>query len=243
VVTLELKDVTKTFGGLIAVNGVSMTVQEGIIFGLIGPNGAGKTTLFNLIAGYYRPDRGQILFQDQDITGLKPYNICRQGIARTFQTTKPFMESTVVENVIVGALVQERRVPHARKEAENIVKLLELDQIAEAEGHELTVPDRKRLEVARALATGGKLLLLDEPMAGLTPSEKTHLLGILRRINERGITLIIVEHDMRAVMSICAHIVLMDRGTKLLEGTPEEVSRDPRAIAAYLGEEYGHSGN
>jgi branched-chain amino acid transport system ATP-binding protein len=243
VALLELKDVTKTFGGLVAVNGVSMTVEKGIIFGLIGPNGAGKTTLFNLIAGYYRPDRGRVVFMEEEITGLKPYNICRKGIARTFQTTKPFLESTVVENVIVGALVHDRRVPHARKEAESIVELLELDQVAEAEGHELTVPDRKRLEVARALATGGKLLLLDEPMAGLTPTEKTHLLGILRRINERGITLIIVEHDMKAVMSICAHIVLLDRGAKLLEGNPEEVSRDPRAIAAYLGEEYGYSGN
>ena len=240
---LELKNVSKTFGGLIAVNDVSFSVKEGLIFGLIGPNGAGKTTLFNLIAGFYRPDKGRIVFQDQEITGLKPFKICRQGIARTFQTTKPFLESTVIQNIMVGALVRDKSVARARKEASGIVKLLALDQIADSECHELTVPDRKRLELARALATGGKLLLLDEPMAGLTPTEKTHLLGILRRINENGITLIIVEHDMKAVMSLCSHIVLMDRGKKLLEGTPGEVSRDTRAIAAYLGEEYDYTGD
>ena len=240
---LELKNVSKTFGGLIAVNDLSLSVKEGLIFGLIGPNGAGKTTLFNLIAGFYRPDKGRIVFQDQEITGLKPFKICRQGIARTFQTTKPFLESTVIQNIMIGALIRDKSVARARKEAFGIAELLELDQIAGSECNELTVPDRKRLEVARALATGGKLLLLDEPMAGLTPTEKTHLLGILRRINENGITLIIVEHDMKAVMSLCSHIVLMDRGKKLLEGTPGEVSRDTRAIAAYLGEEYDYTGD
>ncbi len=239
-VILEISNVSKRFGGLVAVDNVSTAVQEGKILGLLGPNGAGKTTLFNLIAGYYRPDSGRIAFQGRDITGLKPYEVCRMGIARTFQTTKPFLESTVVENVMVGALIRDASVPNARKAATGIVELLELDQVAEVPGHELTVPDRKRLEVARALATGGKLLLLDEPMAGLTPTEKAHTLGMLRRINERGITLIIVEHDMKAVMSLCSHIVLLDRGKKLIEGSPEEIARDPRAIAAYLGEEYGH---
>ena len=240
---LEVERVTKTFGGLIAVNSVDMTINEGRIVGLIGPNGAGKTTLFNLIAGYYKPNEGRIIFQGNDITGLKPFEACKLGIARTFQTTKPFMESSVIDNVLVGALMHDHNVARARKVAIEIVTMLELGRLADVPGHELTVPDRKRLEVARALATGGKLLLLDEPMAGLTPTEKAHTLDLLRRINDQGITLIIVEHDMKAVMTLSSYIVLLDRGKKLVEGTPEEVTKDPRAIAAYLGEEYGDTRN
>ena len=236
---LEVEGVTRRFGGLIAVNNVDMTINEGRIVGLIGPNGAGKTTLFNLIAGYYRPNEGKITFQGHNVTGLKPFDVCRLGIARTFQTTKPFMESSVIDNVLVGALIHNRSVTRARQVAIDIVQMLELDRLANVPGHELTVPDRKRLEVARALATGGKLLLLDEPMAGLNPTEKAHTLELIHRINDQGITIIIVEHDMKAVMTLCSYIVLLDRGAKLLEGSPEEVTKDPRAIAAYLGEEYG----
>jgi len=239
VATLEVRQVTKAFGGLVAVHMVDMTVTEGRILGLIGPNGAGKTTLFNLIAGYYKPDEGQVIFLEHDITGLKPYETCRLGIARTFQTTKPFMETSVIDNVLVGALMHDPSVSRARKLAVDIIEMLELGRLAYVAGHELTVPDRKRLEVARALATGAKLLLLDEPMAGLTPTEKAHTISLLRRINSQGITLIIVEHDMKAVMTLCSYIVLLDRGEKLVEGTPQEVTKDPKAIAAYLGEEYG----
>ena len=235
---LEVDKVTKRFGGLVAVHQVDMTLNEGQILGLIGPNGAGKTTLFNLVAGYYKPDEGQVVLQGKDITALKPYDVCKLGIARTFQTTKPFMESSVVDNVVVGALMQDHNVTRARKIALDIVELLEFGDLAQAAGHELTVPDRKRLEMARALATGARLLLLDEPMAGLTPTEKAHTINLLRRINEQGITLVVVEHDMKVVMTLCPYIVLLDRGEKLVEGTPQEVTSDPRAITAYLGEEY-----
>jgi branched-chain amino acid transport system ATP-binding protein len=236
---LETEGVTKTFGGLTAVNRVDMIVEEGQMLGLIGPNGAGKTTLFNIISGYYEPDEGRVIFMGNNITGLKPYETCKLGIARTFQTTKPFMESSVVENVLVGALMHDHNVTRARNLAIELVNTLELGRLAYSPGHELTVPDRKRLEVARALATGARLLLLDEPMAGLNPTEKAHTLSLLRRINDQGVTMIVVEHDMKAVMTLCSHIVLLDHGVKLLEGTPQEVTKDPKAIAAYLGEEYG----
>lgn len=235
---LEVSRVTKRFGGLVAVSDLDMTVNEGQILGLIGPNGAGKTTLFNMIAGYYKPDEGQVIFQGKDITGLKPYQVCKRGIARTFQTTKPFLESSLVDNVMIGALMQDHNAARARKIALDIVEILEFGELAQAAGHELTVPDRKRLEMARALATGAQLVLLDEPMAGLTPTEKAHTIKLLQRINEQGITLVVVEHDMKAVMTLCPHIVLLDRGEKLVEGTPQEVTSDPRAITAYLGEEY-----
>lgn len=235
---LEVNNVTKRFGGLVAVHDLEMTVNEGQILGLIGPNGAGKTTVFNMIAGYYKPDEGRIIFQGEDITGLKPYEVCKRGIARTFQTTKPFLESSVVDNVVIGALMQDHNAARARKVALDIVELLGFEELAYVAGYELTVPDRKRLETARALATGARLLLLDEPMAGLTPTEKAHTITLLRRINEQGITLVVVEHDMRAVMTLCPYIVLLERGEKLVEGTPQEVTSDPRAIVAYLGEEY-----
>jgi len=238
VVLLDARGITKKFGGLTAVSNVDMVVEAGQILGLIGPNGAGKTTIFNVVAGYYKPDDGQVLFQGKDITGLKPYEICRLGIARTFQTTKPFLESSVVDNVLIGALVHNPNVNQARQVARDIVSMLGFSELAYVPGHELTVPDRKRLEVARALATGSQLLLLDEPMAGLTPTEKASTMALLQRINKQGITLVIVEHDMKAVMNICSYIVLLDRGEKLLEGTPQEVTNDPKAIAAYLGEEY-----
>ena len=235
---LEVSKVTKRFGGLVAVHQLDMTVNNGQILGLIGPNGAGKTTLFNLIAGYYKPDEGRVIFQGKDITGLKPYQVCKRGIARTFQTTKPFMESSLVDNVVVGALMQDHNTARARKIALDIVEMLGFGELAQRAGHELTVPDRKRLEIARALATGAQLVLLDEPMAGLTPTEKAHTIKLLQRINEQGTTLVVVEHDMKAVMTLCPHIVLLDRGEKLVEGTPQEVTSNPRAITAYLGEEY-----
>ena len=235
---LEVNDLVKRFGGLVAVHDLDMTVNEGEILGLIGPNGAGKTTVFNLIAGYYRPDKGQVIFRDDDMTGLKPYEVCRRGIGRTFQTTKPFLDISILENVVIGGFMQAHSTAEARRAAQDALDILELGERAETLGNELTVPDRKRLEIARALATGAKLLLLDEPMAGLTPSEKVHVSELLRKISGQGITLVIVEHDMKVVMTLCSRIILMDRGEKLIEGNPQEVSSDPRAITAYLGEEY-----
>ena len=235
---LEINNLTKRFGGLTAVNDLSFSLNESEIMGLIGPNGAGKTTVFNMIAGFYKPDGGKVVFQDQDITGFKPYEVCRLGIARTFQVTKPFMDSTVLDNVMVGGFLQAHSADEAREIAWKALETLKFGDRAEAMGHEINVPDRKRLEIARALATGAKLLLLDEPMAGLTPSEKGHIIELLRKINKEGFTIVVVEHDMKAVMSLCPHIILMDRAMKLVEGTPEEVCSDPRAITAYLGEEY-----
>jgi branched-chain amino acid transport system ATP-binding protein len=236
---LEVHNLTKRFGGLTAVEDLSFSMDESEIVGLIGPNGAGKTTVFNMIAGFYKPDKGRVVFQDQDITGLKPYEVCRRGIARTFQVTKPFLDSTVLDNVMVGAFMQAGNASEARDTACKTLETLEFADRADAMCHEINVPDRKRLELARALATGAELLLLDEPMAGLTPSEKGHIIELLRRINEKGFTMVVVEHDMTVVMSLCPRIILMDRAMKLVEGTPEEVCSDPKAITAYLGEEYG----
>lgn len=235
---LEVRKVTKRFGGLVALRDLDVRVDEGEILGLIGPNGAGKTTLFNIVVGYYKPDGGQVVFQDHDITGLKPYDVCLRGIGRTFQTTKPFLDSSVLENVVIGGFIRAHGTAEARKIALDTLDMLELSERAESLASELTVPDRKRLEMARALATGAQLLLLDEPMAGLTPSEKAHTVDLLRKVSGDGITLVIVEHDMKVVMTLCPRVILMDRGQKLVEGTPQEVSSDPRAITAYLGEEY-----
>jgi branched-chain amino acid transport system ATP-binding protein len=239
---LELSKVTKRFGGLVAVHDLDMIVNEGEMLGLIGPNGAGKTTLFNIVGGYYHPDGGHIVFQNHDITGFKPYKVCQRGIARTFQTTKPFLESSVLENAVIGGFMRAHSTAEAQKIALKALDMLELSERAESLASELTVPDRKRLEMARALATGAKLLLLDEPMAGLTPSEKVHVADLLRKVNGEGITLVLVEHDMKVVMTLCSRIVLMDRGEKLTEGSPQQVSSDPRAITAYLGEEYAARG-
>ena len=235
---LALERLRKSFGGLVAVQDFDMRVEEGQIVGLIGPNGAGKTTLFNLIACFYAPDSGRILFQEKSLIGMKPYQVCAWGIARTFQVTKPFVNNTVLENVMVGAFSRTRSAKEARGKALEILEMVEFSDRRDVLGQELTTADHKRLELARALATMPKVLLLDEVMAGLNPIEKVHLVDLLRKIRSQGITLVVVEHDMKAVMSLCERIVLMHRGQKLIEGTPQEVANDPQAIAAYLGEEY-----
>jgi branched-chain amino acid transport system ATP-binding protein len=228
----------KTFGGLIAVRDFDMSVEKGEIVGLIGPNGAGKTTLFNLVACFYPPDSGRIIFQGTDLAGMKPYQVCALGIARTFQLTKPFVNNTVLENVMVGAFSRASSARKARRKALEVLEAVEFSEYKDVLGQELTTADQKRLEFARSLATEPQLLLLDEAMAGLNPTEKLHLLELLRRIRDRGITLVVVEHDMKAVMSLCERIILMHRGEKLVEGTPQKVANDPQAIAAYLGAEY-----
>ncbi len=235
---LTIDRLNKRFGGLVAVQDFDLTVEKGEIVGLIGPNGAGKTTLFNLIACFYGPDSGRILFQERSLIGMRPYQICALGIARTFQVTKPFVNNTVLENVMVGAFSRAGSAKAAREKALEILQAVEFSDRQDVLGQELTTADHKRLELARALATGPKLLLLDEVMAGLNPTEKVHLVDLLRRIRNQGITLVVVEHDMRAVMTLCERIILMHRGQKLVEGSPQEVASDPQAIAAYLGEEY-----
>jgi branched-chain amino acid transport system ATP-binding protein len=235
---LRVENLNKSFGGLVAVHDFNMTVEEKEIIGLIGPNGAGKTTVFNMIACFFHPDSGQIIFEGNNIVGMRPYQVCSLGIARTFQVTKPFANNTVMENVMIGAFSRTRNVGEARKKALEVLEKVDFLKQKDILGHELTTVDHKRLELARALATGPKLLLLDEVMAGLTPSEKVHLLNLLRSIRNQGITLLVVEHDMRAVMSLCDRIVLLHRGEKLIEGSPSIVANNPQAIAAYLGEEY-----
>jgi branched-chain amino acid transport system ATP-binding protein len=235
---LRLEGLHKHFGGLVAVEDFALSVVEAEIIGLIGPNGAGKTTVFNMVAGFYPPDSGRVFFQGRDLVGMKSHRICDLGLARTFQVTKPFGDITVLENVMVGAFARLRKASEARRRALEVLEEIGFSDHQDMLGSELTTADHKRLELARALATRPRLLLLDEPMAGLNPTEKFRLLDLFRAIRDRGVTLFVVEHDMRAVMNLCERIVVMDRGKKLLEGTPEEVAHDPRAISAYLGEEY-----
>ena len=235
---LAVEKIKKTFGGLVAVQNFDMTIEKGEIVGLIGPNGAGKTTVFNMVAGFYSPDAGRVVFEGKDLVGMKPYQVCAVGIARTFQVTKPFVNNTVLENVMVGAFSRTAHSHEARKKALEILEFLEFREHKDVLGNELTPADHKRLELARALATQPRLLLLDESMAGLNPAEKMHLLELLRRVRDQGITLLVVEHDMKAVMTLCERIVMMHRGEKLVEGAPQQVANNPQAIAAYLGEEY-----
>ena len=235
---LEVAGVSKNFNGLRAVADVSFVVPEGEIFAIIGPNGAGKTTLFNVIAGVFRPNGGTISFKRQRIDGLPPHEVCRRGIGRTFQLVRPFPGLTVEENVVVGALLRLPDVPSALRRAHEVLWRLELFDKREQPASSLTLPDRKRLEVARALATEPKLLLLDEVMAGLRPTETDRMVEILRRLNrETGLTILLIEHVMRAVMSVATRVLVLHHGAAIAEGTPEAVVREPAVVQSYLGVE------
>ena len=237
---LELDDISKHFGGLSALSEVSMTINEGEIIGLIGPNGAGKTTLFNVIDGYYQPDQGTIRFAGEDTTRLSPpHKICARGIGRTFQIVKPFKNINVFENVLVGAWQAHSSPSAAKARTREILQFVDLERCSDLPGSGLTISDRKRLELARALATNPKLLLLDEVMAGLNPTEIQDIIGLIKRISsDMGITLLIIEHNMKAIMALSERIVVLDYGAKIAEGPPEEIVRDEAVIKAYLGEEY-----
>jgi branched-chain amino acid transport system ATP-binding protein len=239
---LELKGVTKRFGGVAALNGVSASVSKGEILGVIGPNGAGKTTLLNCISGVYKPDAGDISWQGQSIKGMRPHRVARLGIGRTFQIVKPFGSMTVRENAAVGALFgsgEARRGPkEAFKDADRVLELVGLRAKADLEVTALTIPDRKRLEVARAVATQPKLLLLDEVMAGLNSVEVDEALDMVRAVHATGVTVVLIEHVMRVIVGICTRAVVLDFGQVLVEGEPEVVLRDERVIQAYLGERY-----
>jgi branched-chain amino acid transport system ATP-binding protein len=235
---LTVDGVSKSFRGLRAVADVSFVVEEGAIVGLIGPNGAGKTTCFNVIAGVYRPDSGQVRLRDTPLTGLRPDRICRAGVARTFQLVKPFKDLTVEENVVVGALCTLDRVSEARAATGDILERLGLKSKRHQRASELTLPDRKRLEVARALATRPTLLLLDEVMAGLRPTETDEMVATFKELNrDTGLTILLIEHVMRAVMALSQHIVVLHHGEKISEGTPDHIVRDQAVLDCYLGEE------
>jgi len=234
---LEVAGVSKNFSGLRAVANVSFAVPEGAIFAVIGPNGAGKTTMFNLIAGVFAPNNGTIAFKGQRIDGLPPDEVCRRGIGRTFQIVRPFPALTVEDNVMVGALLRHSDPRQAMRRAHDVLRRLDLYDKRLQLGGSLTLPDRKRLEVARALATEPKLLLLDEVMAGLRPTETDRIVDILKQLNAGGLTILLIEHVMRAVMSLATRVLVLHHGAAIAEGTPAEVVRDPAVVQSYLGAE------
>jgi len=235
---LEVRSIGKSFRGLRAVHDAAFDVAEGAIVGLIGPNGAGKTTLFNVVAGVYAADAGEVRFAGRRVDGLRPDQVCAAGIGRTFQIVKPFAGLSVLDNVIVGALLNSRTVSAAKGYAAEIVERLGLGAKADLPASSLTMPDRKRLEVARALATRPKLLLLDEVMAGLRPTECDQMVEVFRDLNRKeGLTILLIEHVMRAVMALAQHIVVLHHGEIIARGAPGEVVRDPAVLECYLGEE------
>jgi branched-chain amino acid transport system ATP-binding protein len=234
---LEVANISKNFSGLRAVADVSFAVPEGAIFAVIGPNGAGKTTVFNLIAGVYAPDTGTIGFNGARIDKLPPDEVCRRGIGRTFQIVRPFPALTVEENVTIGALLRQGDPTVAMRSAHDILARLDLFEKRRHLAGALTLPDRKRLEVARALATEPKLLLLDEVMAGLRPTETDLMVEILRKLNREGLTILLIEHVMRAVMSVATRVLVLHHGAAIAEGTPQSVVRDPAVVQSYLGAE------
>jgi len=236
---LTIKNLSKHFGGLKAVDNFSLELKGGEIVGLIGPNGAGKTTIFNLLTGVYQPDSGEIVFMGKNIKKFRPYDICFQGIGRTFQVVKPFLNRTVLYNVMVGSFLRTNDIKKAKEEAIEVLKFTGLINKRDLFGRNLTIPDRKRIEIARALATKPKLLLLDEAMAGLNQTETQEAIALIRKIQkEKKITIFLIEHVMQVVMSLSERIAVLHHGEKIAEGTPKEISFNENVIKAYLGEEY-----
>ncbi len=232
---LEVRGLSKSFGGLKAVDQASLDVRQGEIVGLIGPNGAGKTTLFAAIAGFHAPDAGRVAFEGKDITGLAPHRICAAGMVRTFQITQPFAKISVRENIMVGAYFRTADRKLAEREAETVAGMVGMAGQLDQMGADLTVAGRKRLELARALATGPRLLLLDEVMAGLNPTEITEIVQVIRAIRDSGITILLIEHVMQAVTSLAERVYVLNQGRMIAEGTPAAIADNPEVIEAYLG--------
>jgi branched-chain amino acid transport system ATP-binding protein len=235
---LEINNLVKDFGGLRAVDTLSLSIEEGEILGMIGPNGAGKSTAFNCIAGVYAPTKGDVYFTRKKINGVKPWNLCKNGLARTFQIVKPFRSKSVLYNVMVGSFVTTDKTAVAEEKALNVLKILSFENKKDERAGNLTIAELKRLEIARALATEPKLLLFDEVMAGLRPAEVDEMVQIIKNLRDQGITIFVIEHIMRAIMALSDRIVVIHFGKKIAEGSPQEVASDENVIKAYLGDEY-----